>query len=359
MNQNTLHKTFSAAECADRTGLTIRALRLYERHGLIKPHRTAKNWRLYGAKEIERLNEIIILKRFGLSLSRIAELLAGKLTDIESILAAQADTLIDQRKRADASLAIIAKLRGELSSGGASVSTLIELAKEMTMTEAIPNQTPWKRYEQARPRNSKELTADVLNDYSGFYRLDGATIITIIASKTGIDIALTGQPFIPLHPEAKDTFFSKQMALQFTFERDEVGAVQSLTLHQSGLERPASRISADEANIVKQALEARLSGKIPLPSSERTLRTIIAEAQEGLFDETRFSSELAQAVRDQMPIIGTEFAKLGAMKALSFKGVAQDGWDVYDVKFEYGEQKWRIYMPDDQTVTGLFFQPNL
>ena len=74
------HLWLTAAECAERTGLTVRALRLYERRGLVCPRRTDKNWRLYGIDEISRLNEILALKRLGLSLGRIAELLTGQAT---------------------------------------------------------------------------------------------------------------------------------------------------------------------------------------------------------------------------------------------------------------------------------------
>jgi hypothetical protein len=44
--------SLSAAECARRTGLTVRALRVYERQGLIEPARSGKGWRLYGPKEL-------------------------------------------------------------------------------------------------------------------------------------------------------------------------------------------------------------------------------------------------------------------------------------------------------------------
>lgn len=359
MEQKSPHEALSAAECATRTGLTIRALRLYERHGLIKPYRTNKNWRIYRLNEIERLNEIIILKGFGLPLAQIAQLLAGKQTSIETLLAVQAEALTQQKKRIDINLATIAKLRSELSVGGASVSTLVQLAKEITMNNSARDQIAWKRYEQARPRNEIKLSADVLKQYVGFFRLDDAVIITINAIENGIEISLTGQPFFALHPEALDKFFSKQIPLQFTFEQNETGNVSSLTLHQSGMEILATRISEEEAKIASRQLEARVSGNIPLPASERVLRTIITEAQSEIFNETRFSPELAQAIRDQIPVIGREFAKLGAMKAVAFKGVAPDGFDVYDVNFENGDQNWRIYMPDDRIVSGLFFRPNL
>jgi DNA-binding transcriptional MerR regulator len=54
--------------------MSVRALRLYERYGLISPHRTAKDWRLYGANDIARLNGVLVLKTLGLSLSSIADL---------------------------------------------------------------------------------------------------------------------------------------------------------------------------------------------------------------------------------------------------------------------------------------------
>ena len=61
----------SAAECARRTGLTVRALRIYERQGLIKPARSGKGWRLYGPSELQRLNIIVTLKAFGMTLAPI------------------------------------------------------------------------------------------------------------------------------------------------------------------------------------------------------------------------------------------------------------------------------------------------
>lgn len=77
----------TAAECARRTGVSVRALRLYERHGLLTPRRTGKQWRLYGAGDIARLNEVLTLKALGLSLSSISSLLKGHPTDLARVLA--------------------------------------------------------------------------------------------------------------------------------------------------------------------------------------------------------------------------------------------------------------------------------
>jgi hypothetical protein len=65
----------SPAETAKRFGISIKALRLYEQHGLLKPLRTANGstgaaWRVYGSDQIARLHQILALKRLGLSTER-------------------------------------------------------------------------------------------------------------------------------------------------------------------------------------------------------------------------------------------------------------------------------------------------
>ena len=69
---------FSPGETARRLGVGVRALRLYERKGLVAPARTEAGWRVYGPGEIERLRQVLALKSLGLSLARITELLAGR-----------------------------------------------------------------------------------------------------------------------------------------------------------------------------------------------------------------------------------------------------------------------------------------
>ena len=76
MNDTAKPAALTAAECTARTGLSARALRLYEEHGLITPGRTAGGWRLYGPEELVRLNALTLLKLAGLSLDQIAGIFA-------------------------------------------------------------------------------------------------------------------------------------------------------------------------------------------------------------------------------------------------------------------------------------------
>src|SRR5437868_12459361 len=68
-------------DVAKRTGLTSRALRFYEARGLLKPLRTYSGRRLYGRGDFERIQQILALKRAGLSLAQIAKLTRGNRLD--------------------------------------------------------------------------------------------------------------------------------------------------------------------------------------------------------------------------------------------------------------------------------------
>ncbi|MBO9557969.1 MAG: MerR family transcriptional regulator [Caulobacter sp.] len=74
------------ADVARRFGVSGKALRLYEAQGLVKAERTAAGWRSYGPQQIARLHMVIALKSFGFPLSRIAELMSGRLPALEDFL---------------------------------------------------------------------------------------------------------------------------------------------------------------------------------------------------------------------------------------------------------------------------------
>ena len=86
------------AEVARLTGLTSRALRFYEARGLVTPLRTASGRRHYGPAELERLHQIVAMKRAGLTLAQIQRLTGGRLLDLRSIVAAQVEALAERER---------------------------------------------------------------------------------------------------------------------------------------------------------------------------------------------------------------------------------------------------------------------
>jgi DNA-binding transcriptional MerR regulator len=86
------------AEVARLTGLSSRALRFYEARGLVAPLRTFSGRRYYGPAELERLHQIVAMKRAGLTLAQIQSMTAGRQLDLRRIVAAQSETLADRER---------------------------------------------------------------------------------------------------------------------------------------------------------------------------------------------------------------------------------------------------------------------
>lgn len=105
-----------AADVAARFGITIKALRLYERFGLITPIRDEKGWRTYGADECRRLHAVLALRQLGFTLVRIVEVTRDADIDLDAVLALQERLLVEQRARASKALALVREARHRLTS---------------------------------------------------------------------------------------------------------------------------------------------------------------------------------------------------------------------------------------------------
>lgn len=350
-------KLLTAAECAARIGLTVRALRLYEARGLLTPQRSEKNWRLYGVREIARLSEILVLKQLGLSLSSIVELLVNQDSRFDELLALQQASLTERRNQMEQSLRLVTALREKTARGEVlSVEDLLKLAKETQMSDTKSEAVAWKRYEQARPRAEIPAEREALADYLGSYVFADALVARITAEDGRLFLQLIGQPPVELYAEAKDRFFFKVVPAQVTFLRADDGSVEALILHQGGFEQKATRSGAGAFEAAEAALAERVQKKDPMPGSEERLRRVIEEHRIGKPDFDRMSEPLAQLAREQLPIIVPELERMGEVETITFKGVGPDGFDVFDVRFEHGKLEWGLSQTSEGILTGLYLR---
>ena len=144
---------------AQRLGVSAKALRLYEQHGLISPGRTAAGWRTYGPDEMARAAEIVTLRALGLSLAQIARVLGDDPQGLEPALAAHQVTLEGQIRQLAGTVEKVRDIRAGLAQGKS--PTAGELARllgpnaEFNVTFDLP--WPWggERFElrDVRPLN--------------------------------------------------------------------------------------------------------------------------------------------------------------------------------------------------------------
>jgi DNA-binding transcriptional MerR regulator len=338
----------SAADCASRTGLTARALRVYEEFGLIAPRRSAAGWRQYGPHDLMKLNTIAVLKTAGLSLTQIGEVTccsAGEPT-LQQILVIQRDTW--KRRRADAERgqviaeAALNRLRTDQS---LSVDELCNLIRSLEMSRSQPS-TAATCHDDVAWAN---VDPAVLDSYAGFYRRgdDGVTTIWRDGPMLFTDAPIPGSAgAVALHPTSETEFYPTHGAgyFQYTFLSDPQGAVSGVLMRVQGVEFTSARIDATTAERLMAKLTERIQSQNPLPGGEAALRRLVEGIQSGNPPYEEMSSQLAQILRIQLPLLQPLAGYLGVLRSIEFRGVESGGSDQYDVHCERGTSRWRILL---------------
>ena len=128
----------SIGELAGRCGVSVRALRLYEDAGLVRPLRTEAGRRVYGPADVSRLQQVLVLKKAGCTLARIGELLRTGRVDPAALMTVQIAALMQQKAALDHSLAVLRAAQRQLADGDSlTLDALCNLIRsgEQTMTE--------------------------------------------------------------------------------------------------------------------------------------------------------------------------------------------------------------------------------
>jgi len=107
---------YHARAFARLTGVTIKALRHYERRGLLSPRRTAAGHRRYTLQDLRRLDEILALKSLGLPLVDVKRVAEGG--DVGALVAHRA-RLAGARSRIDEAIRAIDGVTAERESPAA------------------------------------------------------------------------------------------------------------------------------------------------------------------------------------------------------------------------------------------------
>lgn len=93
-------KNFTVKTLADLSGVSVRTLHHYDHIGLLRPTtRTDKKYRLYGEKELLRLQQILFFRELGFALNEILELLDEPDYDLMKALMRHKSALLKRKKR--------------------------------------------------------------------------------------------------------------------------------------------------------------------------------------------------------------------------------------------------------------------
>lgn len=91
--------TYTVNELAELSGVSVRTLHYYDEIGLLHPIRRENNYRNYGVAEVNRLQQILLYRKGGVSLKDIKKLLDDSSFDAQDALMAHLDRLKDQQQQ--------------------------------------------------------------------------------------------------------------------------------------------------------------------------------------------------------------------------------------------------------------------
>ncbi|WP_342739325.1 M56 family metallopeptidase [Bradyrhizobium sp. B117] len=111
----------------------------------------------------------------------------------------------------------------------------------------------------------------------------------------------------------------------------------------------ASNIGAKPGRAARRA--------VPIANGEEMLRRYIESVGKGQPDYEHMTPEVADITRQQLPFDQAILARLGALRAVSFRGVTALDSDIYVAQFANGSAEWRIGVRNG-TITKIALGPN-
>jgi DNA-binding transcriptional MerR regulator len=167
---------FGPGETARRLGVTTKALRVYEREGLVSPHRAPSGWRLYGPDHFARLHQIIVLRDLGLTLKSVSQLVVGQ-SPLREVLRLQREALARQHARMGRAIELIETAERRLDLGqDLSVDDLTTLTKETAVQQSDDMKAFQTRFEalvaERDPTGQASLAVQALKQAASADSLD-------------------------------------------------------------------------------------------------------------------------------------------------------------------------------------------
>ena len=124
-------------EFAQRTGVTLKALRHYDRLGLLKPKRTDAGYRVYGERDRQRLEQIGALKLLGIPLKPIKAMLERPIDELPEALRRQRTVLEAKQRQLSRTLEVLQDAETALDAGSSVWKRIIEVVTMQTDVEGM------------------------------------------------------------------------------------------------------------------------------------------------------------------------------------------------------------------------------
>ncbi|MBD2870623.1 MerR family transcriptional regulator [Paenibacillus sp. IB182493] len=139
---------YTVKEVSNLSGTTIKTLHHYHKIGLLPPSEISEaGYRLYGTKELERLQHILFYRELDLPLEQIKRLLEGE-SDRLAVLASQEELLLRRKERLETVIRTLRQSKIYARSG--------ETMNQREMFKGFENEEAWKEALEEHNRHIRE-----------------------------------------------------------------------------------------------------------------------------------------------------------------------------------------------------------
>lgn len=154
-------------ELAKSTEVSIRTLHHYDEIGLLKPsQRTESGHRVYNENDILRLHRIIALRKLGLSLEEVGQVVGESALSLQEIFDRNIESLENEIERKKSTLRL---LKGALSyleiKESVDLTDLTESIREFSLHEKYYSKDQLEELEAREQQLGKEAIKDVINEW--------------------------------------------------------------------------------------------------------------------------------------------------------------------------------------------------
>ncbi|HEV3040646.1 MAG TPA: MerR family transcriptional regulator [Candidatus Angelobacter sp.] len=164
---------YRVREFAEKAGVTVRTLHHYDRLGLLKPSgRTDAGYRLYGERDLVRLQQIVTLKFIGMPLREIKDLLDQADLDLAATLRLQRQLLQEKRRQMATAIQAIDQAERSMQSTGRpdwvslkKIIEVLEMQNNMEWSKKYYSEEAQAKIEERGTNWTPELQAQVTQDW--------------------------------------------------------------------------------------------------------------------------------------------------------------------------------------------------
>jgi beta-lactamase regulating signal transducer with metallopeptidase domain len=278
---------------------------------------------------------------YGAALIDVAERQSSFVAPVAAM--SESKSLLEERIRLMTSSSFKWQRLAAVAMGCVSV-TLVAVASEVSP----PNSDSY--IDEGRPQ--VQVLTSVLDGYLGYYRFGEYVVMSVTRDGQKVLTQMTGQRVVENYPVSSTEIYSKDVKGLIAFISDSNGRSTEMVLRQHGRVITAPRIDASTAERIANALAIRIRDQTPMRGSEAAVRRMVESIAAGKPNYEEMSPVLAEAVRNQLPRHQETLARLGPVISIEFRGVGNQGWDIYDLRHEHGSSQLRIALNSEGIITG-------